>query len=121
MNHTHSHEHPGPGHRPQPSAERAKDPCCGMAPEPELPVTSTEWVCPMHPEIVRSEPGSCPICGMALEPRTAALDEPNPELRDMSRRFWISVALTAPLLVATMGEMVGLTFSRWLSARSLVW
>ncbi|HSN24821.1 MAG TPA: heavy metal translocating P-type ATPase [Kofleriaceae bacterium] len=96
-------------------------PKCGMALEPELPVAKTEWVCPMHPEIVRSEPGSCPICGMALEPRTAALSDDNPELRDMSRRFWISVVLTAPLLVATMGEMFGLSASRWLSARTLVW
>src|SRR5512134_2151737 len=53
-----------------------------------------EYTCPMHPEIVRSGPGSCPICGMALEPRTAALDEgPNPELVDMRRRFWIATAL----------------------------
>src|SRR5688572_27636812 len=50
-----------------------------------------EWTCPMHPEIVRDTPGSCPICGMALEPRTATLDEgPNPELIDMTRRFWIA-------------------------------
>ena len=96
-------------------------PKCGMALEPELPVAAkTEWVCPMHPQIVRSEPGSCPICGMALEPRTATLDE-NPELRDMTRRFWISVALTLPLLVSTMGEMVGITMTSWISPRTLVW
>jgi Cu+-exporting ATPase len=61
----------------------------------------------MHPEIVRAEPGSCPICGMALEPRTvAAVPEENPELRDMTRRFWISLVLTAPLLAIAMVSML---------------
>ena len=50
----------------------------------------------MHPEIIRREPGFCPICGMALEPRTVTSEEDNPELRDMTRRFWVSAALTAP-------------------------
>jgi Cu+-exporting ATPase len=84
-------------------------PSCGMALDPEspaLPATKTEYTCPMHPEIVRSEPGSCPICGMALEPRTVSLEEENPELRDMTRRFWISLALTAPLLAIAMGSML---------------
>ncbi len=84
-------------------------PSCGMALEPEnpLPATRTEYTCPMHPEIVRSEPGSCPICGMALEPRTVtAAQEENPELRDMTLRFWIGVILTAPLLAIAMGTMV---------------
>ncbi len=84
-------------------------PSCGMALEPEnpLPATRTEFTCPMHPEIVRSEPGSCPICGMALEPRTVtAAEEENPELRDMTRRFWIGVILTAPLLIFAMGSMM---------------
>jgi Cu+-exporting ATPase len=62
----------------------------------------------MHPEIVRAEPGSCPICGMALEPRTVTLAaEENPELRDMTRRFWVSVVLTAPLLAIAMLGMFG--------------
>ena len=84
-------------------------PSCGMALEPELPLASrTEYTCPMHPEIVRSGPGSCPICGMALEPRTvSAATEDNPELRDMTRRFWISVILTVPLLLLAMGAMFG--------------
>ena len=84
-------------------------PSCGMALEPDLPTAAsrTEYTCPMHPEIVRSEPGSCPICGMALEPRTvtAAIEE-NPELRGMSRRFWISLVLTVPLLAIAMGSMI---------------
>jgi P-type Cu+ transporter len=88
-------------------------PSCGMALEPELPVavTRTEYTCPMHPEIVRNEPGSCPICGMALEPRAAsALQEENPELQDMTRRFWVSVIITAPLLAVAMGSMTSKTF-----------
>jgi Cu+-exporting ATPase len=89
-------------------------PSCGMALEPEFPVASTrtDYTCPMHPEIVRPAPGSCPICGMALEPRTvtASADE-NPELRDMSRRFWVSVALTAPLMAIAMASMLGYKLS----------
>jgi Cu+-exporting ATPase len=85
-------------------------PSCGMALEPEVPVASirTEYTCPMHPEIVRPGPGACPICGMALEPRTVtAAAEENPELRDMTRRFWVSLALTAPLMAIAMGSMLG--------------
>lgn len=84
-------------------------PKCGMALEPEspaLPAAKTEYTCPMHPEIVRAEPGSCPICGMALEPRTVTLEEENPELRDMTQRFWISLVLTTPLLAIAMGSML---------------
>ncbi len=84
-------------------------PRCGMALEPEIPVAATrvEYTCPMHPEIVRPGPGNCPICGMALEPRTVtAQEEENPELREMTRRFWISLALTVPLLVIAMGHML---------------
>jgi len=84
-------------------------PSCGMALEPEMPVaaTRTEYTCPMHPEIVRPAPGSCPICGMALEPRTVtAHAEESPELREMTRRFWVSLALTAPLLAIAMSDML---------------
>src|ERR1039458_10156362 len=84
-------------------------PKCGMALDPEspaLPATKIEYPCPMHPEIVRAEPGNCPICGMALEPRTVTIKEDNPELRDMTRRFWISLVLTAPLLAIAMGSML---------------
>jgi Cu+-exporting ATPase len=84
-------------------------PSCGMALEPEVPTVSTriEYTCPMHPEIVRPAPGSCPICGMALEPRTvtASADE-NPELRDMTRRFWVSLALSVPLFLLAMAGMI---------------
>ena len=84
-------------------------PKCGMALEPEVPqaATRTEYTCPMHPQIVRPGPGACPICGMALEPRTVTTaPEENPELRDMTRRFWMSVILTAPLLAIAMGSMI---------------
>ena len=69
----------------------------------------TIWTCPMHPEIRRDGPGQCPICGMALEPLEPTLDEgPNPELTDMSRRFWVSAVLTLPLVVLTFGaELLG--------------
>ena len=78
-------------------------PKCGMALEPTLPVARTEYTCPMHPEIVRGLPGSCPICGMALEPRTVtAAEEPNPELIDMTRRFWVATALAVPILALAM-------------------
>jgi Cu+-exporting ATPase len=84
-------------------------PSCGMALEPEMPAASfrTDYTCPMHPVIVRPGPGTCPICGMALEPRTVTTqDQDNPELRDMSRRFWVSVALTLPLLAIAMADML---------------
>jgi P-type Cu+ transporter len=67
---------------------------------------ATEYVCPMHPQIVRPAPGNCPICGMALEPRVAAGAEDSAELRDMTRRFWVSVVLTAPLLALVMSDML---------------
>jgi len=101
-------------------------PRCGMALEPvtlAAPMTRAEYTCPMHPEIVRPEPGFCPICGMALEPRTVTVeDESNPELRDMTRRFWVSLGVALPLLVMAMAEMVvGAPLSHWLSGRLLTW
>jgi P-type Cu+ transporter len=100
-------------------------PTCGMALERETPVapTRTEYTCPMHPEIVRAGPGLCPICGMALEPRTViATAEENPELRDMTGRFWVGVALTAPLLAIAMADMLpGMPVQHLLSASRLSW
>ncbi|HEX4893958.1 MAG TPA: heavy metal translocating P-type ATPase [Hyphomicrobiaceae bacterium] len=77
--------------------------------EPPAAAEGTIWTCPMHPQIRRSGPGQCPICGMALEPLEPTLDEgPNPELIDMSRRFWVSAVLTLPLVVLTFGaELFG--------------
>ncbi len=67
----------------------------GAAPKPK---PGTKFTCPMHPEVVRDQMGPCPLCGMALEPMTVSLDDKNPELDDMTRRFWIAAVLTAPLL-----------------------
>ena len=71
---------------------------------PASVASGTKWTCPMHPEIIRDAPGSCPICGMALEPMTpsAETDDVNPEFADMSRRFWIGVVLTVPLALLVM-------------------
>ena len=101
-------------------------PKCGMALQPATPVapTRTRYTCPMHPEIISDEPGTCPKCGMALEPMTvsAADHEPNPELVDFKRRFWIGVLLTVPLLVLTMGPYVGFGFIRdLLGERVALW
>ena len=101
-------------------------PKCGMALEPatpSAPSVRTEYVCPMHPEIVRPEPGSCPICGMALEPRTVTLeDAPNPELINMTRRFWICVVLTAPIFFLAMSDMIpGQPIQRLLPSKLLNW
>ncbi|MEQ9640553.1 MAG: heavy metal translocating P-type ATPase [Alphaproteobacteria bacterium] len=84
----------------------------------------TKYTCPMHPEIVRDQPGDCPICGMALEPMGVPTGDegPNPELVDFRRRFWIGTVLTVPLLVLTMGPFVGLGFAReWLGERPALW
>ena len=82
-----------------------------------------EHTCPMHPEVVRLGPGSCPLCGMALEPRVAAAgDEENPELRDMSWRFCASLLLTLPILVLMVSEMLpGQPIQHALDASLLVW
>ncbi len=86
------------------------------------PAAGVEYTCPMHPQIVRPGPGSCPICGMALEPRTVTATEENPELRDMTRRFWASVALTAPILAFMVSEMLpGKPLQSWLGGTALVW
>ncbi|MBV8738366.1 MAG: heavy metal translocating P-type ATPase [Alphaproteobacteria bacterium] len=75
------------------------------APAALAKVSEVLWTCPMHPQIVREEPGSCPICGMALEPMTPAIGETrNPELRDMTLRFWVGAALSVPLLAIAMAE-----------------
>ncbi len=100
-------------------------PKCGMALEPEMvPATlaRTEYICPMHPEVVRSEPGSCPICGMALEAKAITNEEENPELRDMTRRFWVSVALSLPLLAYMIAQLLPAPlFSHGIAARIWTW
>ena len=84
---------------------------------------AASWTCPMHPEIVRGGPGGCPICGMALEPMTPSTGEAaNPELRDMTRRFWVGVALSLPLLALAMGaDFAPVAFPALISPRAAVW
>jgi len=100
-------------------------PKCGMALEPMVPAgpqVKTEWTCPMHPEVIKDAPGSCPICGMALEPRTVMLEEENPELRDMTRRFWVSAILSLPLVLIAMRDLVpGLHMQDLISPKNLKW
>jgi P-type Cu+ transporter len=101
-------------------------PKCGMALEPldiSAALTKTEYTCPMHPEVVRDEPGPCPICGMALEARTVSLtDEKNPELEDMTRRFWVGVVLSIPVLLVAMTDMLpGQPLHQLFSSRLLTW
>jgi Cu+-exporting ATPase len=106
-------------------AKFAADPLKYLEPAPPVaaPVTRAaadggQWTCPMHPEIVRDGPGSCPICGMALEPMMPTGAEVNPELADMTRRFWIGVVLSLPLLAIAMGEPL---LDGLVSPRLLVW
>jgi Cu+-exporting ATPase len=101
-------------------------PKCGMALEPAAPAApsvKTEYVCPMHPEIVRPEPGACPICGMALEPRTVTLEEKaNPELVEMTRRFWAGVVFSAPVAFLAMSDLIpGQPVQRSVSPQLLNW
>jgi P-type Cu+ transporter len=93
------------------------------SPESRVPAGATKWTCPMHPEIIRDGPGSCPICGMALEPLVITAEEPeNDELRDMTRRFWVSVALTIPTLAIGMAELLpGKPLERVLSPPAATW
>src|SRR5712672_3048100 len=97
----------------QHSPHQVVDPVSGM---------TGRYTCPMHPEIVRDEPGFCPICGMALEPRQGTGDEMNPELADMTRRFWVSVVLTAPILALMVSEMLpAKPLQRLLGPAALLW
>jgi Cu+-exporting ATPase len=96
-----------------------------MALEPVTPSAGkpkTQYTCPMHPEVVQDSPGSCPKCGMTLEPRTAAAEgeEEDRELRDMTRRFWIGVVFTVPLLAIALLDYIPAT-ANWLPGRLRDW
>ncbi len=100
----------GPRCRERFLAEPARFAAATTPPAPTAVSEGTRWTCPMHPEVVRDEPGPCPLCGMALEPMTPATgaEEENPELADMRRRFWTALALSAPLvMLAMLGPLVG--------------
>ena len=97
--HAHEDHHHAHGH------QHGRTPAAEPATYDTLPegYEGTIWTCPMHPQVRRTEPGQCPICGMALEPLEPAAEEgPNPELIDMSRRFWVSAVSTVPLVLLVM-------------------
>ena len=99
-------DHPTHAHNP---VHGPAGPAAAPSEPPARPLPgAVEYTCPMHPEIVRPGPGTCPICGMALEPRTplAAVEGPDPELASMQRRLWVSAALTVPLFALAMGAML---------------
>lgn len=95
----------------------------GITRQPKPVARDQKYTCPMHPEIVRDGPGSCPICGMALEPVTVSLDqEENPELVDMTRRFWIAVILAIPVFALGMSDLIpGQPLQQMVSMRTLQW
>jgi len=100
-------------------------PKCGMALErstAHAAAKHTEYTCPMHPQIVRDAPGTCPICGMALEPREVTSEDDKPELADMTRRLWISIALAAPMLALMASAFMPSTpLQHLFSARIWAW
>ncbi len=92
-----------------------KEPAAYLGMRPARP-DAASWTCPMHPEIERAQAGDCPLCGMALEPRTpAAGSQANPELAEMTRRFWVSLALTLPVVALAMARFEG-PWVPWLEA-----
>jgi len=119
-------EHTCPMHPEVRQAGPGSCPKCGMALEPVAPVipaVRTEWTCPMHPEVRQAGPGNCPKCGMALESRTvSAEEEENPELVDMRRRFWVSAAISVPLFLVAMSDLLpGRPLERIFSPGVLAW
>lgn len=102
--------------------EAAPDSFLGDRPAPEPMPEGTQYTCPMDPEIVRDEPGDCPICGMALEPMTPSADAgPNPELIDFRRRLWLGAPLAGAVFVMEMATHLGVPVDDWLGARAFVW
>ncbi|HMI85369.1 MAG TPA: heavy metal translocating P-type ATPase [Polyangiaceae bacterium] len=92
---------------PGPRADRSGAVDTASASQRSAVPSAATYTCPMHPEIVRDAPGTCPICGMALEPTVVSLEEgQNPELLDMQRRFWVGALFTLPVFVLGMGEMM---------------
>ncbi|HEX6414069.1 MAG TPA: heavy metal-binding domain-containing protein, partial [Burkholderiales bacterium] len=93
--HAHKHHHHQHEHAPAPVVPTAP------------PKRGAQYTCPMHPQIVRDAPGSCPICGMALVPIAGTGESDDSELRDLTRRFWIGAVLTIPLVLLAMAPMIG--------------
>lgn len=85
-------------------------------------ISGTLYTCPMHPQIVQNQPGSCPLCGMALEPQIVALQEEDEEERSLRRRFWVSAALTLPVLVLGMSDLLPIkSLHHWFGSRWIPW
>jgi len=108
------------------SEQPGECPKCGMALEPRQSQRRQRrrvYTCPMHPEIEQDEPGSCPKCGMDLEPKHVEAEqvEEDPELRNMSRRFWIGLVLGVPVVILAMGPMVDIPIDRWLTPTLSRW
>ena len=103
--------------------------CCGHQPGPVKPSTivtqkhEVSYICPMHPEVEQDRPGTCPKCGMALEPKSFSpnTEDDDGELHDMTRRFWVAVALTIPAALLAMLPMVGVPLDRWLGTTLHLW
>jgi Cu+-exporting ATPase len=96
--------------------------CCHAEHAPPPAAVGVQYTCPMHPEIIRDGPGTCPKCGMALEPMTPqAGAEDDSELRDMTRRFWVSAALTLPVVLLAMLPMIGVALPHWLRGVTGKW
>ena len=101
-------------------------PKCGMALEPARPAVPKRkviYTCPMHPEIEQDAPGTCPKCGMDLEPKTVepGVEQDDSELRNMTRRFWVALVLTVPVLLLAMLPMLGVPLDHWLGAMLHSW
>ncbi|MEZ6010302.1 MAG: copper-translocating P-type ATPase [Hyphomonas sp.] len=129
-----THDHSAHSHTHTPAAGNGEHACChhNAVAKPAQPdsaydhvppgYTGTVWTCPMHPQVRETSNTGCPICGMALEPETASLEEDTSELDDMTRRFWVGVVLSAPLLAIAMGEMVpGVTLPGFLHSPAFSW
>ncbi|WP_082590931.1 heavy metal translocating P-type ATPase [Phycicoccus sp. Soil748] len=120
---THRDDHSQPHADPNAGHHHGHGPHAGTPTAPPADASSaSEWTCPMHPEIRRPGPGTCPICGMALEPVTVTAETgPNPELADMTRRFKVAVALSIPVLVLSMGRDLVPTLHDAISATAANW
>jgi len=122
----HSEEYFCPMCRGMESDKPGQCPKCGMALERARPAAvkgTVIYTCPMHPEVEDSQPGACPICGMALEPKTlqSQAEEDDPELRNITLRFWLALVLSVPVFLLAMLPMLGVPVDRWLSTTWHSW
>ncbi|MEL6217840.1 MAG: copper-translocating P-type ATPase [Pseudomonadota bacterium] len=117
--HVHRHDHSKHGHQHGGGSDAASGGYDTVPPD----FSGTVYTCPMHPEVRRPGPGSCPICGMGLEVEGAVVDEgPNPELIDFKRRLWVGIVLTIPVTILAMGPFIGITvFKEVFGYRTTLW